>query len=276
MPTANQPVSAHARAPFGAPEMLEEILMHLDMRTLLTSAQGVNKTFYRLIVGSPRADYSTTSIANPLLMEVFPFCLAHLGLGPGEHAPLLAKSERAWNNALPFPSAEHIRANGQALWQTGRDLRRMLSTTPLCPVFGKSALILPMGQRLYSGRSEPKPTIDAESTSAESLQVRMPDLLGVVLRPIKASVAGRPEGTLGQAVGVIWDRVPLGSRCAAAESLRQRQSVSKVAVRNFGHWESISAANEPCAALYRILVRSGDGFLGPEWPGSLGRIYIGI
>ncbi|RYP81763.1 hypothetical protein DL770_005820 [Monosporascus sp. CRB-9-2] len=188
-----------------------------------------------------RAGYRTTSTANPLLIEAFPFCFTHLGLGPGEHAPLLAKSEHAWNNALRFPSAEHIRAKAQAFGRPGATWRRMLVLQPLLPCIWEECIIPPTGQRLYSGRSEPKLTIDAESTATERLQVRMPDPLGAVLKPIKVSLVGHPEGALEQAVRVIWDRVPLGSHCAAAMSLRRRQSVSKVTVQNLGRWESVSA-----------------------------------
>ncbi|RYP04254.1 hypothetical protein DL764_004593 [Monosporascus ibericus] len=150
MSTANQPVSAHARTLLDVPEILEEILMHLGMRTLLTSVQGVNKTLYRLIAGSPplqqrllfRADYSTTSTPNPL-MEEFPFYFTHLRLGSGEQAPLLAKTGRAWNNALRSPSAEHIRAKGQAFGRPGATWRRMLVQQPPLPASGKSALSCP-------------------------------------------------------------------------------------------------------------------------------------
>ncbi|RYP44126.1 hypothetical protein DL768_009384 [Monosporascus sp. mg162] len=151
---------------------------------------------------------------------------------------------------------------------TGHDLEAHASQpAPSALRLGRlHCIIFPTGQRLYSGRDEPTQTIDAESTSTGSLQVRMLDQLGVVLKPIKLSVAGRPEGALEQAVRIIWNRVLLGSYCATGREFSAEASVPKVTVQNFGRWESISALDEPCAALYHVLVRSGDGFWVRDGP----------
>jgi hypothetical protein len=72
---------------FTTPELVEQILLNLDMRTLLVSAQRVSKTWHDLIASSrplQRALYfepiaaatfkelTTTRTRNPLLEEIFP------------------------------------------------------------------------------------------------------------------------------------------------------------------------------------------------------------
>lgn len=66
---------------FGTTEILENVLLCVDQRTLLTSAQRVCRTWQQLIAESPKlqqhlflrpAPESVTTVVNPLLAEKFP------------------------------------------------------------------------------------------------------------------------------------------------------------------------------------------------------------
>ncbi|KAI3327366.1 hypothetical protein HD806DRAFT_520232 [Xylariaceae sp. AK1471] len=75
-------MSSQCNTVFRTPELLEAILSQLDMRTLLVSAQLVNREWCELVGSSPtiqKALYfepitqtSKTMTQNPLLVEVFP------------------------------------------------------------------------------------------------------------------------------------------------------------------------------------------------------------
>ncbi|KAL6885660.1 hypothetical protein GGI43DRAFT_419052 [Trichoderma evansii] len=85
-----------------SPELLEQILLQVDMRTLLTSAQRVSQAWHRMVYKSPLLQQhlfllpalkSTKKTKNPLLAEKFPhwFCspndtddLSALGFGPSD------------------------------------------------------------------------------------------------------------------------------------------------------------------------------------------------
>ncbi|KAH7024448.1 uncharacterized protein B0I36DRAFT_331450 [Microdochium trichocladiopsis] len=114
-------------------ELLELILLQLDMRTLLTSAQRVSKKWHASIQGSPalqrrlffmpdnntrlRAhnddDYETLPIHNPLLTELFP---AWFSNGDKTIPPVSTCGRQ------PFARSEHF----PAVMTAGASWRRML------------------------------------------------------------------------------------------------------------------------------------------------------
>ncbi|KAH8896356.1 hypothetical protein GQ53DRAFT_743572 [Thozetella sp. PMI_491] len=102
-------------------ELLEQILLHLDLRTLLTAAKRVNRHWENLISASPTVqkalffqpcDASEVSEPrlNPLLQEVFPFWLksgavtdhGHLNKSTlGRESSRFLRPEASWRYMLP-------------------------------------------------------------------------------------------------------------------------------------------------------------------------------
>ena len=74
--------NAVASSVLGTPELLEHICTHLDIRTLLTAAQRVNRQWHAIITNSPwlqrfmflqpHSAGNAETMANPLLREAFP------------------------------------------------------------------------------------------------------------------------------------------------------------------------------------------------------------
>ncbi|KAK8134173.1 hypothetical protein PG984_006185 [Apiospora sp. TS-2023a] len=108
-------------SPLEVPELLESILQHVDERSLLVSAQRVNKRWREAIENSPRLqkklflmpDDSDAAARdprhNPLLAAAFPFCFDDLTAYPYTARPVIwAKSDVP--AALP-PVLKQRRAN---------------------------------------------------------------------------------------------------------------------------------------------------------------------
>ncbi|KAH8690815.1 hypothetical protein BGW36DRAFT_389379 [Talaromyces proteolyticus] len=116
----------------GSPEILEQILLHLDMRSLLTSAQRVCQAWHNLTTQSPSlqkhlffkpetSPTAVTKVANPLLQELFPHWFWSWDIK--EQAKPFWKKDL---ENLPLASDERnaVFMNESASW------RRMLTTQP--------------------------------------------------------------------------------------------------------------------------------------------------
>ena len=115
----------------GIPELFEQVLLQLDMRTLLTSAQRVCRHWHETISLSPllqeklffrpAADTAGPRVRNPLLCELFPHFF------PAEGAEQLRKfSMKEFEDELPLG-----RGDCNALFMYKRaSWRRMFPTQP--------------------------------------------------------------------------------------------------------------------------------------------------
>ncbi|KAF2247600.1 hypothetical protein BU26DRAFT_520704 [Trematosphaeria pertusa] len=82
---------AAAASVFNVPELLENILSNLDLRTLLTSAQRVSRRWRATVTGSPllqrllylepEQQRNGHRVPNPLLVEASPACFYHNPIG---------------------------------------------------------------------------------------------------------------------------------------------------------------------------------------------------
>lgn len=100
---------------FGIPEILEAILLNIDIRDLLVSAQRICKHWRELVATSPRLqqrlfiapDFTGPRKINPLLQEAFPFCFPDPENERGSR--VYAKSEHCDLDGM-FREHRHIRA----------------------------------------------------------------------------------------------------------------------------------------------------------------------
>lgn len=134
------------------PELIESILLHLDTRTLLTTAQRISPAFLAVITSSPRLQRtlffrpspSTTAFTpNPLLLWAFP-CLMPV-LPPQPHslyqAPLhpstlfipagnYGRGPRDDNEILPMTDVRFDGRRNLSFTRKGASWRRMLLSQP--------------------------------------------------------------------------------------------------------------------------------------------------
>lgn len=89
-------------------ELLEAVLMQLDVRTLLVSAQRVNKRWYNVIGNADlqkklflAPDYDAmVSTENELLQEIFPFCFPEKPRGETLERSIAASNTRLYHYCL--------------------------------------------------------------------------------------------------------------------------------------------------------------------------------
>ncbi|KAI1368202.1 hypothetical protein F5Y08DRAFT_10842 [Xylaria arbuscula] len=129
-------MTSNCDAVLQTPELLQEILLHLDMRTLLTSAQLVNRQWHELITTSPVlqqalyfepiASSSDPATQNPLLSELFPYWFREESRCEGSETPGPALIGREEFSGLPMArkSRRHAFMYPRASW------RRMLVRQP--------------------------------------------------------------------------------------------------------------------------------------------------
>ncbi|KAK6824955.1 Regulator of G protein signaling superfamily [Apiospora arundinis] len=205
-------------SPLIIPELLEAILLYVDERTLLVSAQRVSQHWRAVIAVSPSLqwklflrpdDRAATALAprkNPLLAKAFPFCFDDWPNGVlltpqnGTRALLWAKSDttaaeppvlgrRRANPWYPLPQWPHLRARREAFRRPDASWRRMLVHQP--PVL-LSNVLTPMWDGLSQKWIHLKPT--RTPTSGEhggerrpaATPCRMQDLVGSIFRGFRA------------------------------------------------------------------------------------------
>ncbi|KAI0161208.1 hypothetical protein GGR57DRAFT_498728 [Xylariaceae sp. FL1272] len=134
-------VPTAARTALGIPELLHMILMYIDERTLITSAQRVNHFWHSSVADSVlvqrklffRADYELPLTRNPFLIPPF-WDILELLVSQGRQMQYLTVSSEGYQ--MPFSTAQYLKreafAHPQASW------RRMLTHQP--PLHGIAVL----------------------------------------------------------------------------------------------------------------------------------------
>ncbi|KAF9880356.1 hypothetical protein CkaCkLH20_02310 [Colletotrichum karsti] len=119
---------------FAIPELLERIILHLDIRTILTRAQLVNRTwktvieesnciqqklFFKPIVARRVEDVTQNRVKNPLLKSIFSAWF---------------EERRDYSTESPFEFL--LTPKRDAFLRKGASWRRMLVQQPACPKLG--------------------------------------------------------------------------------------------------------------------------------------------
>ena len=177
MATEKQPSSSRAMADaLSVPELLESILLHVDMATLLVSASRVNKHWMRTIRSSPKlqqklffrpgptseehASDSRTPVTNPLLAKMFGKCFFDTEGTRGLYHRSSSFQDLAWSGGriklIPLdrsrPGTANIdegsvaAASRRRFTRSGASWRRMLVSQPPPPLAG----YLWMDRKFYS------------------------------------------------------------------------------------------------------------------------------
>jgi len=145
-------------ATLAVPELLESILLQLDTRTLLTSAQRTNKTWHSLIQTSPslqkalflQPEYSIppsissssspqAPVFNDLLVETFPFCFQQLRQSQDSGSdlkPISRSRDTSTLDATSFPASKHITSRSGAFARRDASWRKMLIQQPPLRSYG--------------------------------------------------------------------------------------------------------------------------------------------
>ncbi|RYO93275.1 hypothetical protein DL762_001224 [Monosporascus cannonballus] len=203
------------------PEILEAILLHVDMRTLLVSALRVSRFWYFLVARSPqlqrhlffREDFSAGPAdpkMNPLLRETFPFCFPRDD--DDGRARVYAKSERCATQGegeyhnFARRTAAHVLHNPVAFNRLQASWRRMLVQQPPLKEVGDLVTMAP-DQRVLACQTRAP---DRQMVAGRFLPsyVRMPDVLSLALAPMDVSLPNMPEGPVAVSFRVLWRRRP--------------------------------------------------------------------
>ncbi|KAI3327822.1 hypothetical protein HD806DRAFT_335727 [Xylariaceae sp. AK1471] len=206
------PLTATERALDLVP-VLRRILLALDIRTLLVSAQRVCLAWNQYIRFTPalqkklffRGDLNIETQINPLLVEAFPFCFPHL-IGATTDDPLrvISRQKDVWAlDAVPFPAIHRIRRNRDAFRRLDTSWRVMLVRQP--PPDGIGSVWT--GKNFASDVSERLTLLDPQH-GATPPPVRMPNLLSDVLLRGIDTFRGCPEDATLVGFRVIWEPVP--------------------------------------------------------------------
>ncbi|KXJ97080.1 hypothetical protein Micbo1qcDRAFT_229831 [Microdochium bolleyi] len=130
------------------PELLENILLHLDIRTLLVAAQRVDTTWNLMINTSPRIQKTiffapddsipaSAPVFNQLFIDTFPFCFDQLLQTSDLALPISSRSnDTSTLGAAPFPLSTHITSKAHAFSRPEASWRRMLIQQPPLRSYG--------------------------------------------------------------------------------------------------------------------------------------------
>ncbi|KAI0025777.1 hypothetical protein F4780DRAFT_225815 [Xylariomycetidae sp. FL0641] len=193
------------------PELLEAILLKLDIRTLLVSAQRVNRYWHGLVSESPdlqralffRPDHTATRSENPLLASTFRCCFPHLHQTSADHLMLIPRTVESLGGASMWLSTLYpIWQNREAFARRTASWRRMLVQQPPLNDIGSIWIILTPdlaeSMEVLHAPALPQP-IDAP--------VRMEALLAEVLMRDRLPNQN-PSRTMRSSFRVIWNAVP--------------------------------------------------------------------
>ncbi|KAI3327823.1 hypothetical protein HD806DRAFT_531158 [Xylariaceae sp. AK1471] len=192
----------------GTVELLEFILLNLDTRTLLTSAQRVDRYWHEVIRHSPllqralffEPDLNAPRIYNLLLAGVFPFCFPHLDPEAGDPMQPICR-----NKVLPidinfrtFPNISTIIRKASAFAYIHASWRRMLVQQP--PIYGKG----PTWTMITAGLNAPIEMLDYGIVPGpDPSPLRMEALLTKALMEERSA-----DRYFVSAFRVIWNPVP--------------------------------------------------------------------
>ncbi|RYP83857.1 hypothetical protein DL769_001279 [Monosporascus sp. CRB-8-3] len=219
MSAITQPPTSQNHKVLDIPEILEAVLLHVDMRTLLVSALRVSRFWYFLIARSPRLqrhlffreDFAAEPAdpkTNPLLRETFPFCFPRDG--DDGLARVYAKSKRCaihgegeYHN-FARRTAAHVLHNPVAFNRLQASWRRMLVQQPPLKEVGDLVTMVPDRRVLACQTRSPDPQMVAGRFLPS--YVRMPDVLSLALAPMDVSFPNMPEGPVAVSFRVLWRR----------------------------------------------------------------------
>ncbi|KAK1831545.1 hypothetical protein QBC39DRAFT_434056 [Podospora conica] len=233
LPMVNQP-PAVAQV-FSTPELVESILVHLDMRTLLTTAQRISRTFLAIITASPRLQRtlffrpslpsSMPFTANPLLTWAFP-CLM-----PVFTAPVIGVYDiRLPPSSLFVPAGNYGRGaveENEMLPMTDirYDGRRHLAFTRRGASWRRMLLCQPPAMRVARVETWPEywKMVDFSATGGLRMGVLFDEVFTMNWAPRRSCYGSRCRFSChGVPAMVLW-RVP-GSRLGEGEELVLRDA----------------------------------------------------
>ncbi|KAI1333608.1 hypothetical protein F5Y15DRAFT_421639 [Xylariaceae sp. FL0016] len=247
----------------GTIELLEAILAHLDMRTLLVSAQRCKHHWNSVIRSSPtlrRAlffdeDHNAETTPNPLLAEVFPFCYPHLDPTAQDPLQIIGRVEASRAiGAYPFLNIEHIMARQDAFAYKRASWRQMLIQQP--PPQGISLMLTSIrrvrGAGPYGGVTE---RLTAMNKDMGPWTGRAENLLHLVV----LGRSGRRYQNLGKAIvsgfRVIWSPVPSDFHTKEiGEAVQDEMGKKRVIVNNVFCFAAKSSVAEEIRILHDVIL----------------------
>lgn len=238
-------------------EILEHILSHLDLQTLLVSAQRVNREWATLIKNSPTLqaclflvpdEQAVGKTPNPLLAKAFPFCFEHLKLPPGATLPHISKTAPdgpavimdnvSMADIETFDSSQYIIARKDAFTRDYASWRKMLIQQPPIRALGYVVSTPILGDfehahKLLEVSKETDKPVTMEDLLYDTL---CNDMLLAVMDGDTIDEKNCEKGMPEHAFRVLWHRVPgtLWSMIFSTPSSRAHDRVVATQIKHFG------------------------------------------